>query len=45
MRRSVITAMQVWAVSVGATVITGCDMIWATGVSAEERPCRMTLRA
>src|SRR5690606_19869025 len=45
MRRVVIRPLQVWAVSVGDTVTTWRVMICATGVSAEERPCRITLRA
>ena len=43
--RSVISIMQVLALSSGDTEVTGDDMICQTGVSALERPLRITLRA
>ena len=43
--RSVISSLQVLMVSLGRTVVTGDDMISHTGVSADERPSRITFRA
>jgi len=45
MRLSVISFMQWCTRSSGATVITGLDMMSATGVSVELRPCSTTFRA
>ena len=45
MRRSVMSRMHCPTVWLGATVVTGADMICHTGVSAELRPISTTLRA
>jgi hypothetical protein len=45
MRLCVITCMHCRTSSSGATVITGALMICQTGVSADDRPSRITLRA